>query len=481
MTRVFVLLLAVLTVAAGLVQGAVTLGRRRGFQRLRGQMGAEMLDGSLQALLRARVAGTRVALAESGDVELAGELAYVDAVLAMDYGLHARGEAEQALARADGARGAGPDVARGWLALGDGQRDKAEALALAGMKLHRDDPRPALLLARVRLATGDVRAAGQALDAAMVKGPRATAPTVAWAETRLDFGQPAAALSALNGVVARSPHHTRARLLQEEAALASGARPKGEVLDRECLRDATISPVVSASCTLRAATAARLRGDRQQALIDARNAAAEDHRVARVLADTALALAQLGRIDEAAAVLERVTALVTPAFPAAVWAEAAVSLGRGELPVLPPVLPGQSERRLLVARAALAAGGPAALARALQKLGRLDSDPDLRALALLLPGSGPAPHRSPVRDYAEGLRARLAGDAATAARSLASALDGHGDACRAAGEYLAVLRQLRQTPGAELDALRAADHACINLALPPPAPARVKRAGRPAR
>src|SRR5256885_5417869 len=154
MTRVFVLLLVVLTVVAGLIQGAVSMGRRNGWRRLRAQMAAEMEEGSLQALLRARIAGTRVALAESGDAELAGELAYVDALLAEDYGLRGRPEAEQALGRASGARGAAAEVARGLLALGEGNHALAETVALAAIAAHREDPRPPLLLARARLAAG---------------------------------------------------------------------------------------------------------------------------------------------------------------------------------------------------------------------------------------------------------------------------------------------------------------------------------------
>jgi hypothetical protein len=196
-----------------------------------------------------------------------------------------------------------------------------------------------------------------------------------------------------------------------------------------------------------------------------------------VLAQTALVLAQLGQIDEAAALVARAIPLVTPALPALVWAQAAVALGRGELPGLPTLAPGHVELRLLVARAALAAGGPSALGRTLRELGGSRADPDLAALAMVLPHPPPglAPAATPVRAYAEGLRARLAGDVPASARWLGSALDGHGDACRAAGEYLAVQGLLHQPVGHELDRLRAANTGCLNLALPPPPPPRKKR------
>jgi hypothetical protein len=466
MTRAFALLLAVLTASAAFVQGAVTVGRRSGWRRLKAQMGAELQEGSLQALLRARVAGTRVALADSGDAELAGELAYVDALLAEEYGLRARPEAEQALGRAQGARGPAADLARGWLALGEGKAALAETLALTLLRTHREDARPSLLLARVRLAAGDLRGASQALEAARLKGPQATAPIVAWSEARLDLGQPAEAAAALAPVVTRAGDHSWARLLRAEAAPGR----EGAALAQGCRRDGPISPVLAAACAAHAATQARLRGDRASALREARAAASQEQHAARVLAQVALVLAQLGQVDEAAAVLSRVTAVVPPGPPLLQWASAAVALGRGELPALPPLAPGQAETRLLVARAALAAGGPSALARALRGLGPADVDPDLQSLALLLPAPGPAPAPGPVRAYAEGLRALLAGDTLGAARALAGALDGHGDACRAAGEYLAVLRALRQPVGNELAPLRAANASCLNLALPPPPP-----------
>jgi tetratricopeptide (TPR) repeat protein len=474
MTRVLALFVAVLTLAALLVQGAVSMGRRHGWRRLRAHMVSELQEGSLQALLRARIAGTGVALGAGSDPELAGDLAYVDALLATDYGLRARPEAEESLRRA---AGAGADIARGLLALAEGDGVRAETVALTAIARYRDDPRPALLLARARVAAGDLAAAMQALEAAVVKGPNATAPQVGWAEARLDVGQPTAALPALALVLRRAPEHTRARLLQEEGALVLGRPPSEPArLAEGCRRDGAISPVIAASCAVRAATAARLRGDRAQALMQGRAAAAREHQAPRVLAQTAIVLAQLGRIDEAAQVVGRARA-VSPAFlPALVWAQAAVELGRGGVPALPELAPGHVETRLLVARAALASGGPTALARTLAGLGGGGSDPDLRALASLSAKTPDPPREgNPVRAYAEGLRARIAGDTAGAAHWLGGALVGHGDACRAAGEYLVAKGLLHEPVEHELDPLRAADTGCINLALPPPAPRKRRR------
>src|SRR5262249_34132567 len=82
----------------------------------------------------------------------------------------------------------------------------------------------------------------------------------------------------------------------------------------------------------------------------------------------------------------------------------------------------------------------------------------------------------PVRAYAEGLRAHLGGDAAAAARWLAGALEGHGDACRAAGEDVAALGLLGRPLGGGLTGLRGANHACVTrAALPGPPEARKRR------
>jgi hypothetical protein len=95
---------------------------------------------------------------------------------------------------------------------------------------------------------------------------------------------------------------------------------------------------------------------------------------------------------------------------------------------------------------------------------------ELESLALLVTGnvavgaaSDPAA-ADPVRAYVEGLRARLAGKPSLAVSLLARALHGHGDACRAAGEYLAVCRALGRAPdvGAFVELEKENAH-CVNL------------------
>jgi hypothetical protein len=112
-----------------------------------------------------------------------------------------------------------------------------------------------------------------------------------------------------------------------------------------------------------------------------------------------------------------------------------------------------------------------ALGAALDGLGEaaLKGDADLRALAQLsgrevtasqdIPTDG-----DPWRAYLDGLRAELSGNLPEAARSFGRALSGHGDACRAAGEYAATSRLLkRPIDPTALMLLRAENASCVNL------------------
>jgi hypothetical protein len=163
---------------------------------------------------------------------------------------------------------------------------------------------------------------------------------------------------------------------------------------------------------------------------------------------------------------------MAPAAPALAWADAAVSLGRGRATPLPTgPRPADPEVRLLVARANLAVGGVGALGATLDELGApaVAADSDLAELARLHRGAagGGRPTADPVRAFVEGLRARLDGKLEVAADRLRHALSGHGDACRAAGEYRATLRALKQKPDAAVwNPLRAENAACVNLPKP---------------
>jgi hypothetical protein len=146
-------------------------------------------------------------------------------------------------------------------------------------------------------------------------------------------------------------------------------------------------------------------------------------------------------------------------MPALIWARIAVTLGRG-LPVPGETAPANgSTTRVIAARAAFASGG----ARALEGWPADPlNDPDLR---LYLAKRLPADTRGPVADYLLGVRARLEGDQLLAATKLHGALDGHADACRAAGEYVAAVRALgREIDLPALEPLRLANAGCAHLA-----------------
>ena len=98
----------------------------------------------------------------------------------------------------------------------------------------------------------------------------------------------------------------------------------------------------------------------------------------------------------------------------------------------------------------------------------LKRDVDLRLLARLGGEAGVTPEAiggdDPVRAYVDGLRARLVGNLPAAAASLRNALSGHGDACRAAGEYVVILRVLKLAiDPAAWRLLRAENASCVNL------------------
>jgi hypothetical protein len=107
------------------------------------------------------------------------------------------------------------------------------------------------------------------------------------------------------------------------------------------------------------------------------------------------------------------------------------------------------------------------LTAALGKVG--GTGPQIDAFASLAQASSSttalaAVARDPVRNYLKGMQARLQGKAALATELLAKALEEHGDACRAAGEYLAASRELgRVLDDNALGWLRRENAQCVNL------------------
>lgn len=495
------LVLAVL-VGLGVAFGLLVRSRRGALDdRMRSELAIDVEEGGLQGLVRAQARARHLLIADAGDREAVATLAFTSAALAVEYGLEAGGEVQTLLARYRDASGTSDEVAglvaaaRALLLLGRGDRDRAVRVAMTAAQAMPGAPHPLYALGRIRARAGDLAGAVHALEAAIVRTPGFTLAEVTLAEARLDSGDAQAARAALLPVLARSGDDAQAMLLLEEAerALGVGGAPRAPCdkvksahqdlgSDRSDVRTAwrPLAAAVRAGCELAEAARARVEGRRSEALGHAEAAGRLVPAEPRLLARTALLLAQLGPVDFAAGLLERARRLAAPQAPALAWAEVAVELGRGKTPALPPgPRPADPETALVVARAALSAAGVGAMRSALASLPRAarDHDADLAALGriLLVPSDGaavpgaPAPadaagEGDPWRAYLDGLRAELAGNLPAAAKGFARALSGHGDACRAAGEYRATMRLLKRAedPGA-LTVLRAENAGCVNL------------------
>ena len=466
------LILAIVAVGGIAVSGFVATRRNAGAEGLRGDLGTDLERGALGDLGRAQAVGRRLMLADPDDQEAAAALAFTNAVLAVDYGLGTSQEAAEALGHAAPGRG-GPSAgtaaaADALLALRRGDLDGAARAAAAASTAAPELPHPLYALGRARARAGDLGGAARALEAAIVKAPAFAPARVAWAELRLDRGDAATARTTLEAVLTASPRDVRAGLLLDEAEGAHGDATAG-TLRAACVRDRWQPPALTAGCALGRAARARRAGARAEARAEIDRAADAAPDEPRLLARVALALAQLGEVDRAAALVARARRLAAPEMPLLAWAEAAVALGRGRAGRLPErARPADPETRLLVARAALATGGLGALDAALAGLGAAAraEDADLAALARLgakVPDGG-ARDDDPVAAYVDGLRAQLAGDVPRAADRFRLALAGHGDACRAAGEYLGARRALKLAADpAALATLRADNRGCVNL------------------
>jgi len=494
-----------LAVIAILALGTSLLVRwkMRGDQgHLRALLSAEIDRGSLVGLGRAQAIGRRVVLSNPEDRESAALLAFTGGLLATEFGQATINEAESAAARVEPA-GAPPDgsaasaiagAARALVALRRGDSGRALALATAAAAATSETPYARCALGRVRAAAGDLAGASHALEAAMVEAPGFLPAKLAWAEVRLDLGDGAAAKAVLEPIAAHAPEDIRARLLLDEATQALAADPRlgaattpaSTSLEAACNQNGVLPPYVVAGCALAASSRARFSGDRLRASTQSQAAARTVPDEPRMLARTAQLLAQEGFVDKAEKLVDRAARFAAAQAPDLAWARLAVTLGHGRVATAPPgQRPFDATTRVIAARAAFAAGGPGALSAALDGYGPVvvGRDADLRLLeGLAAPATPPpatmgapagaaaapaTPHaakESAAEHYVAGLRARIAGDLLGAAEHLSHALSGHADGCRAAGEYVAVLRALKRHPDATaFNTLRADNAGCVNL------------------
>ncbi len=474
----------------------VSRQRRRQAEPMRAGLLGGIDTGSCGDLRRAEVLARRLVLADARDDGARAALALAGALLAVDCGLPLTKDVVDVASGTVEAGGtddrAQSDAASARALLRVAAGEPAAAIAEAEAIVARAPglPQPLYALARARARAGDLVGASRALEAAMVIGPAFVPARLAWAEVRLDLGDAATAAEALRALP--NPD-LRARLLLDEVDRARAPHApdaaSAAALDAACDTSQLTDALEVSACALRDATRARLAGDRVRARARAVAAAEAVPTDPRLLSEIAQLLAELGAVDRAAALVTRAQRLAAPHMPALAWAEFGVGLGRGRTPAQPaPPFPPPPEGPLLEMRAALAAGGVGALAPLITRGGAAEhgSDPDRDELARLgdpATGSAAPPAASgpsatggpsssggagrddePLRAYVDGLRARLAGNLPLAAERFSHALAGHGDACRAAGEFGAILRGLKRKPDPRaFSALRAENAGCVNL------------------
>lgn len=437
---------------------------------LRAQLDADLHASTLKRLSRARDKARAYLEANRGDEDVRLTLAWTQALLAYLHGVGVTA-AEAASLTAPAAEGAsrsevGPtpfagarrDAASALFALASGNREEGARRADAAAASAPEDPRVVVAVAAARYRAGDVGGAITAIE--QRPGPATGGPSGAMrlllAVAHLDRGSPVSALSVLQPMVGDS-EDALALVLAGEARTA-GAKATGDAAtsaarDAACLEESASSPVVAVLCAVDEGIQRRLAGDRAGAVAKALGAVAVGVPEPRALGTLAQLLANLGEIDRAATAVAQASRLGAASLPAIAWGHLAVRNGRGEVARAAKELrPVGTESRLVAARLAIANGVEVAASEG----GVESDDPDLRWLATL---SRPferrdaalfadrletqQPNPGPVGAYVAGMLARSANRRHLAERWLQQALTGHGDTCRAAREYRATLRQLK--------------------------------------
>jgi tetratricopeptide (TPR) repeat protein len=464
---------------------ALKTGQRRDFSP-REELDSALSSGSFDRLVRVRDRARAALTGAEPDADALVRLALVEAFLAFDHAVPGARSAEEALRRMrpddrpNPRRLALVEAVRALLAMAAGDRETARQHVEVGLAWAATKPPPALLLAsaRVRALAGDSDGAGKDLDLARQLAPDFAAVVADWAAQRLDSGDASSARRVAREFLAKNKAASRVQLVLADAERALGESGWSKRVESACHSESRVSRALRAACLLASAQAARLDGERSTAARKAR-AAGQTSEDARVLADSALALASLGEIDAADDVLARARKLADDKSVPLAWANLAVRLGRGQTDVAAPPAerPTVPERHLVALRSAYLRGGRVALAAAIKSgpAGPSEIDADLRAyMELGREGGVPANDRatlerraergSPVAAFVLGILAAREDDHKQAAKWLEKALAGHGDACRAALLYVSALQaQGRPSPPnrAALRALHARNAQCL--------------------
>jgi tetratricopeptide (TPR) repeat protein len=395
------------------------------------------------------------------------------AILATEYGRASEKETEEltdtlAGSVSKGARrmelGAAQVLFR--VARGDfgGAAETSRELDLAGKEL----PLLRFVEARRLARAGEPGAALAHLGASGPDGATVLSHTLE-AELELDAGRPEKALSLAQDILAKSPHHPGAlqMLMEARAALEQDlTAPEAAAVAEGCKASEGRVPTLTAACHLQAALAARRAGKRGEALAEATKAADVMPNDPRLLGLIAQHLANLGANQRATALVDRAVHFADERLSQLAWARAGATLTRTRKVTLPKTPPPGPEARLIAGRASFVAEEPLAE----QSQAAAARDPDLAFLR-----AGDRAVRShtaeqmrkklwvqyrnrppgPVAAYVAGTLAKSEDLDELARVWLGKALYGHGDACRAAHLYSAVLRSLGRSPQASYRLQRA--------------------------
>ena len=424
--------------------------------------------GTLDGLQDARAKGKRLLATQALDPDGAAALALVNALLASEHGQSTVSDAEEAAAVALAgkpvlARTGLAESARALAALAAGRLQQAKEAVGRARTAAPDLAEARFASGRVNVHLGALDEARADLEAATKAAPKLTMARLDLAALRVDTGEAKAAIPELEALLAADKDLLRARLLLAEARRAAMMPPAGDEnasLREACREGRRDSRVLRAACAFDQAAAARLAGDRGEALKSARAAVAGRgrHVNVRAVAQGVLMMATLGDVDNAGEAMRKIREETEAAFVPRAWADMAAALARADKLAATDLLdrPSGPEARFLVARAAFSQGGPKALGEALKKLGpeAAEFDPDLRVFATLVDeGKLSDETRKQLQDTAEkgnslasyvlGRHALAMGNKRKAAERLSKALQGHGDSCEAAHLLLQIDRKQR--------------------------------------
>ena len=462
-------------------------------------MTAAIAAGSLEGLSTVRALGKQLLEKPGSDPDQLAAAAFAAALLAGDYGVPGTSDALEmagAAARAvppRPARTALFEASRALVAVSAGHLGEAQAAAARAVAAAPDSAEGLLAVGRVMLRQGKIAEARAALAKATSRVPVIASAALDRAAAAIDAGDPDAAATELGGLLARQDD-LRAHLLLAEAERLAGKPISSKTIKERCHDDGQKSPIMRTSCAAELAQVLHLAGDRPAAARAARTATAGGGRNPRGLAHGALVLANLGDIEAAADALRKIRDDTGPGFVPRVFAQLAVTLGRGDVPDPATQFPKPNGpgARLVLARLAHAQGGVRALSALLATLpsALIEQDPDLSSLAVLASaaavtdGSAEAPalhpidarHQTILEERAErgagiaayvlGRLALAAGDGKTAAMRLTRAVQTSPDACEAGRLLLTIDKKLRPAPVATdpkvVALLRARTGGCVH-------------------